>query len=205
MQEILGEAKETPEILATDADHGFLSPQFQKLLHSHGIQHYVRAGRNDLAVVDRVIYTLKRTLALHSVESGRNDWAERIGAAVKAYNDSPHGTLMDGAPDDIRGADGVVKTKVLYFRREQQEARNMQTNTDQILERGERVQKEGAYRVYKHKEKLGRRVFEPSWSRETHEATRISGAYVFDEHGNRHPTKETWPCPRNRRISRRPM
>ena len=117
MREVLEEAKEAPEILATDADHGFLSPQFQQLLSSKGIRHYVRAGRQDLAVVDRVIYTLKRTLALHSIESGRNDWAERIGAAVKAYNDSPHGTLMDGAPDDIRGTDGVVKNKVLFFRR----------------------------------------------------------------------------------------
>jgi len=196
MQEILGEAKEAPEVVATDADHGFLSPQFQKLLSSRGIQHFVRAGRNDLAVVDRVIYTLKRTLASHSLESGRNDWAEQIGQAVKAYNDSPHGTLMDGAPDDIRGADGVVKNKVLYFRREQQEARNMQTNSDQILERAERLQKEGSYRVYKHKEKLGRRVFEPSWSREQHEAKTIEGAYVFDEHGNRHPIKETLAVPK---------
>ena len=69
MQEILGEAKEAPEVLATDADHGFLSPQFQKLLSFKGIQHFVRAGRKDLAVVDRAIYTLKRTLALHSLES----------------------------------------------------------------------------------------------------------------------------------------
>ena len=199
LREIFDQAGKAPELLSTDADPGFLSPQFKELLESKGVHQAIRAGRNDLAVVDRAIYTLKRTLAIHSLETGRNDWAERLEAAVKAYNDNPHSTLMDGAPDDIRrphGEIGEVKNKLLYFRREQQEIANMKTNSQQIQERAERLEKHGAFRVYKHKERLGRRVFEPSWSRETHEAKKIDGAFVTDEHGHTYPTKETLSIPK---------
>ena len=194
--EILDEARKAPEVLSCDADPGFLSPKFKELLESKGIQQSIRAGRNDLAVVDRAIYTLKRTLAVHSLESGRNDWAEQLEAAVKAYNDSPHGTLTDGAPDDIRGPGGEVKNKLLYFRREQQEASNMETNSQQIQVRAERLGKHGAFRIWKHKERLGRRVFEPNWSRDIHEAREVDGAFVKDEHGNSYPTKETLSVPK---------
>ena len=195
LREILDEAGKNPDVLSTDADPGFLSAPFRDLLASKGIHQSSRVGRNDLAVVDRVIYTLKRVLATHSLESGHNDWAERLEAVVKAYNDSPHGTLNDGAPGDIRGPGGAVKNKILYFNREEQEAANMQTNSQQILERGRRLGHDGAFRVFKHKEKLGRRVFEPSWSRETRTVGTIRGAFVRDLDGNEFPTKEVLPVP----------
>ena len=196
LREILDEAGKAPDVLSTDQDPGFLSPKFKELLESKGIQQSLRAGRNDLAVVDRAIYTLKRTLAIHSLETGRNDWAERLEAAVKAYNDSPHSALRDGAPDDIRGPGGEVKNKLLYFRREQQEADNMETNSQQIQERAERLEKHGTFRVWKHRERLGRRVFEPSWSHKVHEAKTINNAFVQDEHGDEYPTKEVLPIPK---------
>ena len=183
-KEILDEAGKAPDVLSCDADAGFLSPPFRELLASKGIHQSVRAGRNDLAVVDRAIYTLKRTLAVHALESGQNDWAERLGPTVKAYNDSPHGTLMDGAPDDIRGPGGEVKNKLLYFRREEQEARNMATNSDQIQERAQRLHKDGAFRVWKHRERLGRRVFEPNWSKEVHEVKDMDGPLLRTNRGS---------------------
>ena len=195
-KEILDEAGKSPEVLSTDADPGFLSPKFKELLASKGIQQSIRAGRHDIAIADRAIYTLKRTLAIHSLETGQNDWAQRLDAAVKAYNDNPHSALMDGAPDDIRGPGGEIKNKLLYFRREQQEAANMETNSQQIQERAERLEKHGAFRVWKHKEKLGRRVFEPGWSRDTHEARQVDGAFVKDEHGHFYPTKESMAVPK---------
>ena len=194
--EIIDAAGKSPEVLSTDADPGFLSPKFKELLASKGIQQSIRAGRNDIAIADRAIYTLKRTLAIHSLETGQNDWAQRLDAAVKAYNDNPHGALMDGAPDDIRGPGGEIKHKLLYFNREQQEAANMETNSKHIQERAERLEQHGAFRIWKHKERLGRRVFEPGWSRETHEARHIDGAFVKDEQGHSYPTKETLSIPK---------
>ena len=66
-REILDAAGKAPSMLSTDADPGFLSAPFKELLESRGIHQIVRIGRNDLAVVDRLIFTLKRTLAQHSL------------------------------------------------------------------------------------------------------------------------------------------
>ena len=195
LREILDEAGKAPEVLSTDADPGFLSAPFKELLASKDIHQTLKVGRQDLASVDRVIFTLKRTMATHSLETGRVDWAERLAPTVKAYNNTPHTTLQDGAPADIRGPGGAIKNKILYFEREEQEAANMDTNTKQILERQERLGRDGFYRVWKHKEKLGRRVFEPGWSREVHEVKAIHGAFATDEHGDEHPTKELLPIP----------
>ena len=72
----------------------------------------------------------------------------------------------------------------------------MEDNADQIHKRAERVQKEGAFRVYKHKERLVRRVFDPHWSRETYSAEEVKDAFAKDEHGDWHPTKEVLPIPK---------
>ena len=196
-REILDAAGKAPSMLSTDADPGFLSAPFKELLESRGIHQIVRIGRNDLAVVDRLIFTLKRTLAQHSLETGKHDWAENLEGVVKAYNEAPHGTLKDGAPEDIRGPGGEVRDKVAFFDREEEEAHNIQTNSKQIAERAERVQRDGAFRVYRHKERLGRRVFEPSWGRDVHQVSAVDGAFVTDEHGQRHPTKEVLSIPQD--------
>ena len=72
----------------------------------------------------------------------------------------------------------------------------METNSQQIQERAERLEKHGVFRVWKHKERLGRRVFEPSWSHKVHEARTINNAFVQDEHGDEYPTKEVLPIPK---------
>ena len=49
-------------------------------------------------------------------------------------------------------------------------------------------------------EKLGRRVFEPSWSREVHQVAGVHGAFVQDERGDRYPTKETLNIPQDSTV-----
>jgi hypothetical protein len=105
--------------------------------------------------------------------------------------------LKDGAPDDIRGPGGEINNKFLYFGREEEEAHNIETNSKQIAERQERLKRDGAFRVFKHKEQLGRRVFEPVWSRDVHQVADVEGAFVKDERGYRHPTKETLSIPQD--------
>ena len=76
----------------------------------------------------------------------------------------------------------------------------METNSQQIQEGAERLDKHGAFRVWKHKEKLGRRAFEPGWSRDTHEARQVDGAFVKDEHGHFYPTKESMAVPKESTV-----
>ena len=51
--------------------------------------------------------------------------------------------------------------------------------------------------MFRHKERLGRRVFVPSWSRDVHQVSAVDGAFVTDEHGHRHPTKEVLSIPQD--------
>ena len=48
--------------------------------------------------------------------------------------------------------------------------------------------------MYKHKEALGRRVGDPRWGRDIHTGV-VDGAFVKDESGDYHPTKEVLPVP----------
>ena len=42
---------------------------------------------------------------------------------------------MQGAPDDLRKPCGQIGNKIIYFRREEEEAKNIQQNTDEIKKR----------------------------------------------------------------------
>ena len=146
MEEVLGKAGKTPDEITTDADPGFRTKQFQDLLSGRGIHHTFREGRNDIATVDRLISTIKRALATHAADQG-GDWKERLQAAVAGYNDTSHPRLMDGAPDDLRTPKGDIKNKIIYYHREEEEAQNIQQNTDEIKKREDKLQGQG-FRVY---------------------------------------------------------
>ena len=157
------------------------------------------SGRNDIATVDRLITTLKGALAVHSLETGKNDWAERLQAAVKGYNETSHPRLMQGAPEDLRRPDGIIGSKIIYFDREVQEAHNLEQNTREIQERAGRLEGQG-FRVFKHEEALGRRIGDPRWGRQIHSSEHVDGAFVEDEHGEWHPTKEVLPVPKGSTV-----
>ena len=193
---ILARAGKGPTSLTTDADPGFKTAAFEELLREHNIVHVFRVGRQDLAVVDNAIGRLKRVLAVHTAETGAQDWASRLQDAVAGFNESGTPALYGSAPEDLRGERGQIVNKDLYFERQYDESKAMEDNTAQIQKRAERVEKEGAFRVYIHKERLGRRVFDPHWSRETYDAQEVKGAFARDQHGDWHPTKELLPIPK---------
>ena len=190
MEVILHKAGKTPDEISTDADPGFQTKAFNELLSEKGIHHTFREGRNDIATVERLISTLKGARATHLADVG-NEW--NLKSAVDGYNDTSHPRLMQGAPDDLRKPGGEIGNKLIYFNREVEEARNIAQNTTEIHNRAEKLEGSG-FRVYKHKEALGRRVGDARWGREIHTGV-VDGAFVKDESGDYHPTKEVLPVP----------
>ena len=190
MEVILHKAGNTPDEITTDADPGFQTKAFNELLSDKGIHHTLREGRADIAAVDRLISTLKSARATHAADVG-DEW--NLKGAVDGYNDTSHPRLMQGAPDDLRKPGGEIGNKLIYFNREVEEARNIAQNTTEIHNRAEKL--EGGFRVYKHKEALGRRVGDPRWGRDIHTGV-VDGAFVKDESGDYHPTKEVLPVPK---------
>jgi transposase InsO family protein len=145
MEEVLRRAGKTPDELSTDADPGFQTRDFNELLSTKGIHHTLREGRNDIASVDRLISTIKRSMATDAADHGERS----IASIVAGYNDSSHPRLMGGAPDDLRKPGGGIGNKIMYFPREEEDAKNIQQNTEDIKKRAAKLDE--GFRVYKHK------------------------------------------------------
>ena len=74
----------------------------QILLDEKGIVHRTKEKDdvNALAVIDRFIQTFKKRLA-ESLAANKGEWADRVPEVVRQYNESPHETLFQEAPNDL--------------------------------------------------------------------------------------------------------
>jgi hypothetical protein len=144
-----------------------MAPEFQQVLRERGIVHTVKAGRNDLATVDRLISTIKRIMA--SREAAGSD---------EALADAPARTLYGSAPEDVRG------NKPLIFQRQWDESKGMEDNAKSIHLRARKLQEAGAYRTLEMKG-FRPRAGQAIWSRGVQPVGRIEGALVDGR-----PTKE---------------
>ena len=187
-REILARAGHAPRELVTDGDKGFVAPVFQTLLEAHDIHWRLKSGRQDLAIVDRLIGTIKRSLAedqaegrdatVHDVVAGQN---ERVAPAVR------------GAPLELRKPGGGVGDKVLFFDRMWDEAKALRDTVRAQDARAAHLAKVGAFRVYQPHKGPRRRIDDPVWSRKLHLVAGFDGAYVRGDDGERHLTKEVLP------------
>ena len=177
MRQILRRARPPPQILITDEDPGFKDARFQEVLKDRRIIHEYRVGRNDLATVDRLIFTIKRTMASH--EAAGDDVS--LEEVVSGLNESGTKVLYGSAPEDVRG------NKPLIFQREWDESKNMEDNAKQIQMRARKLQQANAYRTLEQKG-FRRRAGQAIWSRAVHPVGRIEGAFVDGR-----PTKEVLP------------
>jgi len=191
--QILREAGKAPEELVTDGGPEFQTPQFKELLR--GTRHTVAVGRNDMATLDRFIGVIKRALAEHTAETGEQDWASRLPEAVHGFNENGAPALYGSAPDDLRGPNGQVQNKVLAFERQWDESHFMVHNAELIKQHADKLNDEGSFRTYIRKDRLGRRIFDPHWTKETRTVGTIRGGFVRDLDGNEFPTKEVLPVP----------
>ena len=180
LRRILRRARPPPLILITDEDPGFKAPEFQRALEERRIVHQFRAGRNDLATVDRLIATVKRIISSQEAENDPTTLAE----VIDGINESGTRTLYGSALEDVRG------NKPLIFQRQWDESKGMEDNTKSIHIRARKLQEAGAYRT------LEMRGFRPRagqaiWSRGVEPIGQIEGAFVDGR-----PTKEVLAVPR---------
>jgi hypothetical protein len=128
-------APSRPDDILTDADPGFRTPEFEALLREKGVVQELRAGRNDMATVDRLIFTLKRAMAEEEAETGRG-WAAALQDAVRGHNESGQGHLYGAAPEDVRDR----KSASLEFDLEWDESHAMRDNAEKIHARAKRLE-----------------------------------------------------------------
>jgi hypothetical protein len=177
LRRILRRARPPPMVLITDEDPGFKAPEFQRVLEERRVVHQFRAGRNDLATVDRLIATIKRIIASHEAEES----PEGLQDVIDGISESGTRALYGSAPEDVRD------NKPLIFQRQWDESKGMEENAKSIHIRARKLQEAGAYRTFVQRG-FRRRADEAAWSRDVRPVGRIEGAFVDGR-----PTKEVLP------------
>ena len=194
-REILRRAGKRPSLLLTDGDPAFKTPDFQKALGS--TFHELKAGAQDLAVVDRFIGYLKRKQKQAELDGEKPNWAEQLQRRVDGFNHAGAPALHQSAPADLRGPKGEIENKELAFDREWDESKGMQANAAAIHRRAETLASEGAFRTLAPFPGPKRRVGDPVWRPALHGVAEVRGPVVRDAAGESYLTKEVLPVPRD--------
>jgi hypothetical protein len=205
LQRAMENNHQPPTVLSTDKDAVFTGRAFQLKLREHDIVHVLKQSREDIAVVDRLISTVRRALAVN-VKAGDENWAERLDDVMQGYNESPHRKLFGQAPIDIsrpvrpptritsKGNPGEAQRSAIFDLR-YQAATDMKRNETLIDDRKKKLEAARGFRILVKRLLLNRRVYRETWSDEIHRIHRFdqSGALVQDTTGHWYPTKDVLP------------
>ena len=140
LRTLLNDPKLNCKFIFSDAGNEWRGP-VQILLDEKGIVHRTKEKDdvNALAVIDRFIQTFKFRLA-ESLAANKGEWADRLPEVVRQYNESPHETLFQEAPNDLG------ESKVATFMNLQENARKLAHNQNLFKSRKQAVQTAGAFR-----------------------------------------------------------
>ena len=205
LQRAMENNHQPPTVLSTDKDAVFTGRAFQLKLREHDIVHVLKQSREDIAVVDRLISTVRRALAIN-VKAGDENWVERLDEVMQGYNESPHRKLFGQAPVDIsrpvrpptrissKGNPGEAQRSAIFDLR-YQAAADMKRNETLIDDRKKKLEAARGFRILVKRLLLNRRVYRETWSDEIHRIHRFdqSGALVQDTTGHWYPTKDVLP------------
>jgi len=167
-------------VVSSDQGLEFSGPVEQEL-KDRGIGHWTKStlDKNALAVVDRIIQALKKTIARMMAKKPGGTWVSFLDEAVKAYNETPHSTLHGETPSD------VLQSPEATFMLMQDNARKMQHNANLLRDRKARLQEEGAFRAPRPEAvKKFKRGYQATYS-EAKRLNRIEGSEAIADDGLR--------------------
>ena len=114
---------------------------FTELLESRGIAQSFKESLNTLAIVDSATRTLKSMMAKEMTEQGTDSWYQVLSSVTTAYNTSPHGGIMDAAPNEVK------TSSVLQYELEKKGGQDMAHNAKKHEARVEKLSEAGAFRT----------------------------------------------------------
>ena len=173
---LLRKTKRKPTELNTDAGSEFTNAAFQSLLQREGIYHVIKEAPQDLATLDRAIGELRAVLSRRLTDGGT--WYDELQPAIRSMNATEHTALFGRDPDD------VLKDDDLQFDLAYHNAEMRQVNADLSNERGEKLEQQGAFRVYLPTTTgFKRRAGRQNWSEEVHQVQSTQNGRVTDTKG----------------------
>ena len=141
LDDLLAQMPSRPAVIFVDRGSEW-SGAVERLLAAKGIIQRARADPGDvnaLGVVDRLILNVKTRLA-ESLAANPGEWAERLAQIVAQYNATPHDTLHDTAPNEVR------RDETLQFLLLQDNARKLKHNSTLLQTRKAALEEAGAFR-----------------------------------------------------------
>ena len=182
-----------PDVVSSDQGNEFTGP-FERMLEEKGIVHRYKhtgaASRNNLAVLDRAIQTIKTQLFRRLTRKNTLKWDSLIGAVESAYNETIHGHLL-GAPNDTEGAS--ESAKIERFQLQKQNAEAFVGNNEKAAKKMDAVREAGAFRVAKKPEAF-ERGFKPNYG-ELRTVREVKAGQVVDTQGKRVPISNVKAVP----------
>ena len=177
---ILDSIPKKPAVISSDQGLEFSGPVGQEL-KDRGIGHKLKdtLAKNELAVVDRIIQALKKTIARMMAKTKGGTWVNFLDDAVKAYNETPHSTLHGETPAD------VLQSPEATFMLMQDNARKMEHNAKLLRDRRAKLQEEGAFRAPRPEAvKKFKRGYQATYS-EAKRISRFEGSEAIADDGVR--------------------
>ena len=157
---------------------------FNEMLNSKNIVHRYKAtgagSRNNLAVLDRAIQTIKTQLFKRLTRKNTLKWDSMISDTEKGYNESLHGHLL-GAPDDTEN--GSEAAKIEQFQLQKINADAFVSNNEKAAKKMDAVREAGAFREAKKPETC-ERSFKPKYG-ELRTIREVKAGQVVDTQGKR--------------------
>ena len=175
LKSILKEVPGKGEGATLTTDNGKEFKRVEDVLEPLDAGHRLKEGRNDIAVVDRMMQTLKVRLGLARANEG-GTWKQRLDKVVEGSNETPH-PAVHGAP--LTAGDDNIQ----HFMIMQDQAQNFEHNGKLTAERKRRVESLGAFREAIPN---GSRSFKPAYGPVRKLKEIEPGAlHVIDEAGNK--------------------
>ena len=158
-------------------------PEFTRLDLPQQAVHRLKMGKQDLAVIDRGIQTLKRGLAGRVAKNGK-EWDSNLPGVERAYNATPHSTTIV-APEDVELEPAAL------FRSYQRNADAFVHNRAQSERRMGEIRETNTIRAPLPTQG---RSFRPQYG-DALDVTRVGSLYVETANGRRVLTKEAQAIP----------
>lgn len=160
-----------PSIILSDDGPEFKG-EFTKYISDNHMILDNEVGKDDhkrLAVVDRVIMTIKGVLYKMMDALKTKKWTELLDDAVEAYNTTPHITLEGATPRE-----GLTNDTIMFNIKEINEfKKDFNEQREQKLKVGDLV------RVKEQRDSIKKRSYKQQWSDEAYVITGITKAHVY--------------------------
>jgi len=189
LRRLLNSMEKLPVFIFSDNGNEWKG-EVAELMEAKGIIHKTKTEAHDmnvLAIVDRVIQTIKKRLA-ESLAAKKGEWAARLPIVIRQYNATDH-PAVHGEPQEF----GKEGHEVAQFITQAENSDKLSFNQSLLEKRKKKLADEGGFRVPIGAAKTFHRGFKQAYSSDVKEIADIKGSVVRATDGTKIDVKRALP------------